>query len=128
MEQLIKITESEGKKVVSARELHNFLVVEANGGQIGEMFAHWIKRNLEYLEAKQGIDYGIIEFDYSGNIIAKSSKSNNQEVTVHKRDYFNCFSLFFEKIQLTSDVVYYIARQSENLFYCIHYFFIVENS
>lgn len=41
MEQLIKITESNGKKAVSARELFNFL-------EVITPFNKWIKRMLAY--------------------------------------------------------------------------------
>lgn len=87
MQELVKITESPGgKQVVSARELHQFMVVEANGGQKGEMFAHWIKRMLDY-GFIQGVDYQTYEYDLYGNPIAEISKSDNQEVRVHKREY-----------------------------------------
>ena len=85
--ELIKITESNGKKVVSARELHILLVSEAKGGQIGEDFSNWIKRNIDYLDAKVNVDYVTIEFDYLGNRIDKNSESNNQAVRVHRREY-----------------------------------------
>lgn len=87
MNELIKITEQNGKQAVSARELHKFLVEQAKGGQTGEMFAHWIKRMLEYIGAEEGLDYEILEYDYLGNPIANFSKSVNQKVRVHKRDY-----------------------------------------
>jgi len=41
MKELIKVTEKDGKQVVSARELHGFLEVETK-------FADWIKRMIEY--------------------------------------------------------------------------------
>lgn len=87
MQELIKISESPGgKQVVSARELHQFMVVEANGGQKGEMFAHWIKRMLDY-GFIYGVDYQVFEYDVYGNLLAESSKSDNQDVRVHKREY-----------------------------------------
>lgn len=84
MNQLINITENNGNKAVSARELHEFLIKDAKGGQIGEQFNHWIQRKLEY-GYQHGIDYTIIEYDYLGNEI--NSQSNNQDVRVYKRDY-----------------------------------------
>ena len=49
MEGLVKVqTTQEGTQVVSARDLHQFVVVEANGGQKGEDFSNWIKRMLEF--------------------------------------------------------------------------------
>lgn len=85
--ELVRVTKSNGgKSVVSARDLHEFLIKDANGGQIGEDFSHWIKRCLDYgfLENQ---DYAVIEFDYAGNVLAKNSESDNQAVRVHKRDY-----------------------------------------
>jgi anti-repressor protein len=84
MNQLIKISENNGNKAVSARELHEFLIKDAKGGQIGEDFSHWIERKLEY-DYEYGIDYTTIEYDYLGNEI--NSESENQDVRVHKRDY-----------------------------------------
>jgi phage anti-repressor protein len=84
MNELIKITEKDGKQVVSARELHEFLIKDAKGGQIGEQFNHWIERKLEY-GYTQNEDYITIQYDYLGNQI--SSQSENQHVRVHKRDY-----------------------------------------
>jgi antB len=46
MNQLIKITEENGQRAVSARELHLFLVV-------GRDFSNWIKGQIE--------EYGFIE-------------------------------------------------------------------
>lgn len=86
MNELIKITEKNGQKVVNARDLHTFLITEARGGQIGEMYSHWISRVLEY-GFENGLDYDVIEYDYLGNVIDKNSKSDNQGVRVHKRDY-----------------------------------------
>ncbi|MCT4190212.1 antA/AntB antirepressor family protein [Elizabethkingia anophelis] len=85
--EIIKIIERNGQSAVSARELHTFLVKEANGGQIGENFSNWIKRMLDYVDAEIGQDYEVFEFDYSGNLIHKSSGCDNQKVRVHKREY-----------------------------------------
>jgi len=83
MNNLINITTNEqGYKVVSARELHEFLIKEAKGGQIGEDFSNWIKRLIYDFGFLEGSDYKIIEYDYRGNII---SESDNQRVS--KRDY-----------------------------------------
>lgn len=85
--ELIKIYTG---SLVNARELHQFLVVEAKGGQKGEMFANWIKRMLAY-DFKLGQDYTTIGYNYKGDLVeengvAKFSKSDNQKVS--KREYF----------------------------------------
>jgi anti-repressor protein len=81
--ELIKITQSEGgKQVVSARELHECVVMNAKGGQKGEMFSHWIKRMLDH-GFIENLDYAIQEFNYKGDAIF--SKSDNQVVA--KREY-----------------------------------------
>lgn len=87
MDNLITITEQNGNKAVSARELHAFLIGEAKGGQIGEDFSNWIKRMLSECLSIENEDYSIIEYDYKGNLIPKFSESVNQQVRVHKRDY-----------------------------------------
>jgi phage anti-repressor protein len=88
MNQLINITENNGNKAVSAKELHQFLIKDAKGGQIGEQFNHWIERKLEYGYI-QNEDYTIIEYDYLGNQISgeENGEFENQDVRVHKRDY-----------------------------------------
>ena len=85
MQELIKITDNDGSKSVNARDLHRFLVVEAKGGQTGEMFSHWIKRFIEYCGLIENVDYQSFEFDYQGSPLAQSSKSENQQVG--KREY-----------------------------------------
>lgn len=50
MEQLIKITEENGKKAVSARELHNFL-----GSK--QAFADWIKNRIEKYDLVENEDF-----------------------------------------------------------------------
>jgi anti-repressor protein len=84
--ELIKITEQNGSQVVNARDLHAFLIQEAKGGQTGEDFSHWIKRTLSY-GFLESVDYEILEYDYLGNLIAKNSESDNQQVRVYKRDF-----------------------------------------
>lgn len=102
MNELIKVsTNSQGEKVVSARELHKFLITEAKGGQKGEMFTHWIGRQLDY-GFEEGLDYHVLEFDYEGNVV-EISKSDNQRVRIHKRDYV-----------LTLDTAKHIAMVQNN--------------
>lgn len=54
MEELIKIQEREGKKVVNARELHAFLENKRE-------FAHWIKNRIKRYDFIEGQDF--ISFD-----------------------------------------------------------------
>lgn len=50
MYELIKITEQNGRKAVSARELHAFL-------EVSKDFSSWIKMQIERCDLIQGIDY-----------------------------------------------------------------------
>ncbi|MDY3505098.1 antA/AntB antirepressor family protein [Riemerella anatipestifer] len=59
MNELIKITEQNGKQAVSARELHSFL-------EIKDKFTDWIKRMFEY-GFIENIDYQILS-DFSEKI------------------------------------------------------------
>ena len=88
MQELVKVTtNSEGNQVVNARDLHQFLVKDAKGGQIGEDFSNWIKRMLDYGFQKL-VDFEILEFDWEGNLMPnKSSESDNQALRIFKRDY-----------------------------------------
>jgi anti-repressor protein len=92
MEQLIKVqTNSKNEQLVSARDLHQFLVKDANGGQTGQDFTHWIKDKIDF-GFEIGVDYTTIGYDYLGNIVeengvAKNSELDNQLVRVDKRDY-----------------------------------------
>jgi len=85
--ELIKIYQG---NLVNARELHQYVVVEARGGQKGEDFSNWIKRMLAH-GFKINVDYSSIGYNYKREIIeengiAKYSESDNQRVS--KRDYF----------------------------------------
>ncbi len=76
--------------LVNARELHQYIVVEAKGGQKGEDFSNWIKRMLSY-DFKLNVDYSTVGYNYKGEVVeengvAKFSESDNQRVS--KRDYF----------------------------------------
>ncbi len=78
MNDLIKVTNDEnGNQAVSARDLHNFLVKQAKGGQKGQDFSHWIKKMLD-CGLIEGEDYIIEKYDYQGNAI--SGESDNQRV------------------------------------------------
>lgn len=84
MDKLVEVKTIKGNQVVNARDLHSFLITEAKGGQKGEMFSHWIERCIDYCGLELNVDYTIIEYDYNG---VEISKSDNQNVRVHKRDY-----------------------------------------
>lgn len=81
-EGLIQITENEGRRVVNARDLHLFLVVEAKCGQVGEDYTHWIKRYLCAVDAVINEDYVVHKYNYLGD---KINESDNQHVS--KTDY-----------------------------------------
>lgn len=86
--KLINLMTSESLEgqAVNARDLHEFLIKDAKGGQKGRDFTNWIKENLEYLDAKMGQDFITIEYNYKGSVIvAKNGESKNQRVS--KRDY-----------------------------------------
>lgn len=90
MNELIKVsTNSQGEKVVNARELHEFLIKDAKGGQKGKQFNHWIVEKLDHLDAIINEEYIVINYDLYGNIIPvnKNGQSDNQLVRVHKTDY-----------------------------------------
>jgi anti-repressor protein len=53
MEQLIKITEQDGKQVVSGRELHQFLESKQD-------FSHWITHRIDYCDLTEGEDFTIV--------------------------------------------------------------------
>lgn len=103
MNDLVKVqTTQDGTQVVSARDLHQFVVVEANGGQKGEDFTKWIKRMLEF-GFKEGLDYVIEEYDLYGKPLPQKGESDNQAVRVHKREYI-----------LTLDTAKHIAMVQKN--------------
>ncbi|MRM97296.1 antA/AntB antirepressor family protein [Riemerella anatipestifer] len=62
MNELIKITEQNGKQAVSARELHSFLESKQD-------FSNWIKNRIEKYGLIEGQDYQKLYFDYNGNLL-----------------------------------------------------------
>lgn len=83
MDELIKIQKKDGRQLVSARELHQFL-------EIGRDFSTWIKQTIEFAMFVQGKDYSTIGYNYKGEVIEMNStpqigESDNQRVT--RRDY-----------------------------------------
>ena len=87
MQELVKVaTNAQGEQVVNARDLHQFLIKDAKGGQTGRDFSHWIVETLGY-GFVEGEDYEVLEFDYLGNPLVKNGESDNQQIRVHKRDY-----------------------------------------
>lgn len=81
MEPIITISKRKGNSAVSARELHQFLVVQSTSNTVGEKFADWIRRMLDY-GFEQGLDFEVLEYNYMGEEIRKS---DNQRVS--KRDF-----------------------------------------
>jgi anti-repressor protein len=85
MKELIQITKNENEEsVVSARDLHQFLIKDSEQNVIGRDFSNWIKDKLGY-GFVLGTDYTTIEYDWEGVVI--SGESDSQRVRVHKRDY-----------------------------------------
>ena len=85
MTELIKISDHNGRKLVNARELHEFLIKDAKGGQIGRDFSNWIKDAIEKYSFVKDEDYIVLEYNYKGELIVKNGESDNQYV--NKRDY-----------------------------------------
>ena len=81
MKPIITISKHQGNSVVSARELHQFLVVQSTSNAVGEKFADWIHRMLDY-GFEQGLDFEVLEYNYKGEEIRKS---DNQRVS--KREF-----------------------------------------
>ena len=54
MNELIKITEQNGKQAVSARDLHAFLASK-------QEFANWIKNRIEKYELIENVDYVVFD-------------------------------------------------------------------
>ena len=71
MKPIITISKHQGNSVVSARELHQFLVVQSTSNAVGEKFADWIHRMLDY-GFEQGLDFEVLEYNYKGEEIRKS--------------------------------------------------------
>lgn len=79
IQELIKITEREdGRRAVSARELHEFLESKRD-------FSNWFKYRIEKYGLVENIDYQILRYDYQGNLlnprVAKNGESDNQRVS-----------------------------------------------
>ena len=77
--ELIKITEIEdGKRAVSARELHQFLESKRD-------FSNWFKYRIEKYGLVENTDYQILRYDYQGNLLivkdANFGESDNQRVS-----------------------------------------------
>ena len=103
MKELIKIEEKDGKQLVSARELHEFLQVrhfdEGKQKEVGSRFNDWIKNRIDKYMFEDGIDYtkvlvqcirGQNECDYAITIdMAKElCMVENNELGRKARKYF----------------------------------------
>ena len=77
MIELIKITERDGEKVVSARELYTFLESKRE-------FATWIKDRINQYGFIENQDYTVLKYDYLGNLLNdrldKNVKSDNKRI------------------------------------------------
>lgn len=81
--ELIKIVERDGRKLVSARELHEFL-------EVGRDFSNWIKQSIDFGSFDLGLDFTTMGYNYLDEVVeengvAQKGESDNQLVT--KRDY-----------------------------------------
>jgi phage anti-repressor protein len=74
MEEIVKITEQNGKQAVSARELHAFL-------ENKQEFVNWIKYRIKQYGLLENQDYEVLEYNYLGIRLDKFVKSDNQIVS-----------------------------------------------
>ena len=92
MQELIKITEKEGKQLVSARELHEFLEVKSK-------YADWIKNrikkyefvvNVDYLTVSKNLENGGKEIDHviTTEMAKELSMVENNDKGSEARKYF----------------------------------------
>ena len=103
MNQLIKITEKEGKQLVSARELHEFL-------ESGQDFTTWIKNRIEKYGFVENEDFTLHKFmvgkawkhDYALTIeMAKelSMVENNEKGSQARKYFIQCEKELKENVQ-----------------------------
>lgn len=81
--ELIKILGSgDGRKTISARELHQFL-------EIKQDFSCWIKSRIERYQLVQNVDYLLLHYDYLGNFldIQYGNVATSGKQRVSKIDY-----------------------------------------
>lgn len=81
--ELIKNMESgDGGRVISARELHQFLGIKQD-------FSNWIKSRIERYHLVQNVDYLLLHYDYLGNLLdiqsGKAATSGKHRIS--KTDY-----------------------------------------
>lgn len=78
MMELIKITEGEdGRRAVSARELHAFLGSKRD-------FSNWFKYRVEQYDLVENIDYQIFRYDYQGNLLQHCGVAKFGETDTHR--------------------------------------------
>ena len=103
MNQLIKITEKEGKQLVSARELHEFL-------ESGQDFTTWIKNRIEKYGFVENEDFTLHKFmagkawkhDYAITVeMAKelSMVENNEKGSQARKYFIQCEKELKENVQ-----------------------------
>jgi anti-repressor protein len=88
MKELIKITKNFGNSIVSARDLHKFLISESDGNLVGRDFSNWIKDKLDFGYILN-VDYSVLKFDHKGNVIPlpNNGETDTKRVKVHKIEY-----------------------------------------
>lgn len=131
MNELIKITEQNGKQAVSARDLHAFLASK-------QEFANWIKNRIEKYELIENVDYVVfdksvknpnggrpqIEYALSVDAAKELSMVEGNEKGKQARKYFIAVENRYKELQRTggyqipasfSEALMLAARQQQQI-------------
>jgi anti-repressor protein len=116
MEQLIKISDYNGKKAVSARLLHAFLMVETRFGDwIPRMFQYGFTENIDY--SKMSIDNDLFSFDFALTLECAKEISMLQRTEQGKRArlyFIECEKELMKPRELTRKQLALMVIESEN--------------
>ena len=83
MKELVKITKNNGKRAVSARELHKKL-------KTGTRFNDWIKRRIKQYDLIEGVDYVLLKNEYLGNQALTKSEKRAFNISLDYSLTINC--------------------------------------
>ena len=83
MNELIKIKEENGKKLVSAKELYIGLKYEDRN----DNFSKWIKKQLESVDAVENVDFTTIWSDVFKNVVEFNGNVNSMTAKGYSIDY-----------------------------------------